>query len=86
MRDFVGTQIDVGDKVVYSRLLGSKLLMEDVEVLGFTKEKVKVTPLSVPDERRGYSLANPNRLVVWEKGTLCGRYTAILDRIDTEGK
>lgn len=86
MTDFVGTFLDVGDKAVYSRLLGSKLVMDDVEVIGFTDSKVKITALSVNDERRGYSLANPNRLVVWEKGTLCGRYTAILDRIDVEGK
>ena len=67
MTDFVGTFLDVGDKVVYSRLLGSKLIMEDVEVLGFTDTKVKITALSVNDERRGYSLCSPDRLVVYEK-------------------
>ena len=67
MRDFVGMLLEVGDKVVYSRLLGSKLVMDDVEVLGFTDTKVKITALSVNDERRGYSLCSPNRLVVWEK-------------------
>ena len=67
MTDFVGTFLDVGDKVVYSRLLGSDLVMDDVEVLGFTNTKVKITPLSCADEKRGYALANPNRLVVWEK-------------------
>jgi hypothetical protein len=41
--------------------------MEDVEVLGFTDSKVKITALSVNDERRGYTLCNPDRLVVWEK-------------------
>lgn len=67
MRDFVGVILEVGDKVVYSRLLGSKLVMDDVEVLGFTDTKVKITALSCNDEKRGYSVANPDRLVVWEK-------------------
>ena len=67
MRDFVGTVLEVGDEVVYSRILGSKLVMDVVEVLGFTNTKVKITALSVNDERRGYSLCSPNRLVVWEK-------------------
>lgn len=67
MTDFVGTFLDVGDKVVYSRLLGSKLVMDDVEVLGFTDTKVKITALSVNDERKGYSLCMPTRLVVYEK-------------------
>ena len=84
MKDFVGTMLEVGDKVVYSRLLGSKLVMDAVEVLGFTDSKVKSTALSVADERREYSRANPNRLVVWEKGMLDGRYTAILGRLDVE--
>jgi hypothetical protein len=64
MKDFVGTILEVGDEVVYSRILGSKLVMEKVEVLGFTDTKVKVTALSCYDDRRGYSLCNPDRLVV----------------------
>ncbi len=67
MRDFVGVLLEVGDKVVYSRILGSKLVMEDVEVLGFTDSKVKITALSVSDDKRGYSLCSPERLVVYEK-------------------
>ena len=64
MKDFVGTILEVGDEVVYSRVLGSKLVMEDVEVLGFTESKVKITALSVNDDRRGYSLCYPDKLVV----------------------
>lgn len=64
MTDFVGTILEVGDEVVYSRVLGSKLVMEKVEVLGFTDSKVKVTALSVSDDKRGYSLCNPDKLVV----------------------
>ena len=67
MRDFVGVILEVGDKVVYSRQLGSALVMDAVEVLGFTDSKVKITALSVNDERKGYSLCNPNRLVVYKK-------------------
>lgn len=67
MRDFVGVLLEVGDKVVYSRILGSKLVMDDVEVLGFSNSKVKITALSVTDDKRGYSLCNPDRLVVYEK-------------------
>lgn len=67
MKDFVGTQIDIGDKAVYSRLLGGKLVMEEVEVFGFTDSKVRITPLSCMDEKRGYHPANPDRLVVVKK-------------------
>lgn len=68
MKDFVGTILEVGDKVVYCRSVGSHVLMEDVEVLGFTDSKVKITALSVNDERRGYSLCSPDRLVVYDIG------------------
>lgn len=64
MTDFVGTVLEVGDEVVYSRILGSKLVMEKVEVLGFTKTKVKVTALSCADVVRGFSLVYPERLVI----------------------
>jgi hypothetical protein len=67
MTDFVGTILEVGDEVVYSRILGSKLVMEKVEVLGFTDTKVKITALSANDDRRGYALCNPDRLVVVRK-------------------
>ena len=67
MFDFVGNRIDVGDRVVYCRVLSSKAVMEDVDVLGFTETMVKITPLSCKDAKRGYSLCNPDRLVVFEK-------------------
>lgn len=64
MRDFVGEVLEIGDEVVYSRILGSKLVMEKVEVLGFTKTKVKITALSCADVIRGFSLVYPDKLVV----------------------
>ena len=64
MTDFVGRTLEIGDDVVYSRILGSKLVMEKVEVLGFTNTKVKVTPLSCADVGKGYTLCNPDRLVM----------------------
>lgn len=67
MKDFVGKTLEVGDKVVYSRIVGSKLCMEEVEVIGFTNCKVKVTPLSCLDDKRGFHPANPDRLVIYEK-------------------
>ena len=67
MRDFIGNRIEVGDEVVYSRILGSKLVMEKVEVLGFTDTKVKITALSATDDKRGYSLCKPNKLVIVKK-------------------
>ena len=67
MRDFVGTQLDVGDKVVYSRMIGNRVFMEKVEVIGFTSCKVKITPLSCLDAKREYHPANPDKLVIYEK-------------------
>jgi hypothetical protein len=64
VKDFVGTVLEVGDEVVYSRILGNKLVMEKVEVLGFTDTKVKITALSCADDKRGHSLCNPDKLVV----------------------
>lgn len=64
MKDFVGTILERGDEVVYSRVLGSKLVMEKVKVLGFTATKVKITALSWEDCKRGYALCNPDKLVV----------------------
>lgn len=67
MRDFVGNLIEVGDKVVYSRTVGSKLDMVEVAVLGFTDTRVKVTPIGIGDHKRGYALCNPIKLVIYEK-------------------
>ena len=67
MTDFVGTFLDVGDKAVYCRVLNSKAVLEDVEVLGFTELMVKITALSCKDAKRGYSLCYPDKLVVCEK-------------------
>jgi hypothetical protein len=66
MRDFVGTQLDVGDKVVYSRMIGNKLEMIDTVVLGFTDSKVKIEPVSCSDDKRGYALCTPEKLVVYD--------------------
>lgn len=65
-KDFNGRPLSVGDNVVYSRILGSKLAMEAVEVLGFTDTKVKITALSCYDDKRGYSLCTPDKLVIYE--------------------
>jgi hypothetical protein len=67
MFDFVGTRIDEGDKAVYCRTIGSHVVMEDVKVHGFTDTMVKIDPLSVRDTRKGYTLCNPDKLVVYEK-------------------
>lgn len=67
MKDFVGTILEVGDEVVYSRVLGSRLIMEAVDVLGFTDVKVKITALSANDAKKGYSVCSPDRLVVVRK-------------------
>ena len=67
MTDFIGNQINIGDKAVYCRMLGNRIAMEQVDIFGFTDTKVKITPLSCADDKRGYSLCTPEKLVVYEK-------------------
>jgi hypothetical protein len=66
MRDFVGTPLKVGDRVVYCKVIGSKLVMEAVEILGFTESRVKITPVSCADAKKGYSTCTPDKLVFVE--------------------
>ena len=67
MVDYVGKPLEVGDRVVYPKMFGSNMVKFTVEVYGFTDTKVKITPISVKDENRGYSLCSPDSLIIYEK-------------------
>jgi len=57
MKDRVGNELQIGDKIVYVYTRYHSIHFEDLEVLGFSKKSIRVKPRYVLDE--GTRCINP---------------------------
>lgn len=59
MKDFVGKELNIGDKVVYCRTIDKQMDRVITKVIGFTDISVKVEPYTPTGVKRGFNAVNP---------------------------
>lgn len=65
MKDFLGKEIHVGDKIVYCRTHESSFDMIKTEVIGFTETRLKIPQTNYLRDQ-AYSLVTPTNCIVYE--------------------
>ena len=62
MVDFVGNELHIGDKIVYSWIRGKRHHMEKTTIIGFTPMMIKI-PTHQTWNERGYDVVSPYNVV-----------------------
>lgn len=66
MKDFVGNELQIGDKVVYCRSRKSGMDMIKTVVVGFTEKMVKVEKLQSWDDK-DYTVVSASNCILYQE-------------------